>query len=211
MSGNLDARRADNPPGARRSRLKNVVLWTALSILAWLAVQAGLTLRYTLPRNNPRAEVAIVLGAAVIDDKPSPVFAARLDHAIDLYKREFVRKIILTGGYGEGDRRAESEAGANYALDRGVPAKHIATETVSHTTKENLIEANRLMGEHGWKTCIIVSDPLHMRRAMAMADDLGMNAKASPTPTSAYQSFSTQFRFLLRELYFQHHYWLLGE
>ncbi len=211
MSESLNSLPAQNPPGDRVSRLKKVALWTSLVILAWIALQIGLILRYTVPRNYPRGEVAIVLGAAVIDDKPSPVFAARLDHAIDLYKREFARKIILTGGYGEGDSLAESEAGAQYAIDHGVPAKDIAKETVSHTTKENLIEARRLMLEHGWKTGILVSDPLHMRRAMAMAGDLGMDARPSPTPTSAYQSFSKQFGFLLRELYFQHHYWLLGE
>ena len=211
MSESLDSCLADKPQGARRFRLKKPLLWTTLTVLAWLALQAGLTLRYTLPRAYPRAEVAIVLGAAVIDEKPSPVFAARLDHAIDLYKRQFVKKLIMTGGYGEGDRRAESEAGANYAIDRGVPARDIATETVSHTTKANLIEAKRLMAERRWATCIIVSDPLHMRRAMAMAAGLAMDPKASPTPTSAYQSFGKQFGFLLRELYFQHHYWFFGE
>jgi uncharacterized SAM-binding protein YcdF (DUF218 family) len=212
---------SESPEQARPKRVpawrwffqwRRLPLTLGLLLVAWIAIQIGLTARYTVKSYGANhAEVAIVLGAAVIDDKPSPVFAERLNHAIQLYERNFVKRLILTGGYGEGDSRSESAVGAAYAIARGVPANRIVTESVSHTTKENLIEANRLMIEHGWKSALLVSDPLHMRRACTMAADLGIYAGPSPTTTSAYVSFGAQFRFLLRELYFQHHYWLFGE
>ena len=46
---------------------------------------------------------ALVLGAAQWNGDPSPVLRARLDHALDLYRRGQVRQIILTGGVGAGD------------------------------------------------------------------------------------------------------------
>ncbi len=51
-------------------------------------------------------------------------------------------------------------------------------------------------------TFIIVSDPLHMKRAMLMAEDLGMTAYPSPTPTTRYRSWRTQFGFWARETFF---------
>jgi uncharacterized SAM-binding protein YcdF (DUF218 family) len=38
-----------------------------------------------------------------------------------------------------------------------------------------------------------------MKRAMLYADDLGMKAYSSPTPTSLYRSWKTRLPFLLRE------------
>jgi uncharacterized SAM-binding protein YcdF (DUF218 family) len=47
---------------------------------------------------------------------------------------------------------------------------------------------------------LIVSDPLHMRRAMTMARDFGLNAYPSPTPTSRYISLSSRLDFLWGEV-----------
>ena len=57
---------------------------------------------------------------------------------------------------------------------------------------------------------MIVSDPLHLRRAAMMAKDLGISAVTSPTATSRYRSARTQLNFLLREIYFVHQYLLTG-
>ena len=51
-------------------------------------------------------------------------------------------------------------------------------------------------------TAIIVSDPLHMKRAMLMAKDYGIEACSSPTPTTMYKSAKTQIPFLAREVFF---------
>jgi uncharacterized SAM-binding protein YcdF (DUF218 family) len=46
-----------------------------------------------------------------------------------------------------------------------------------------------------------VSDPLHMRRSMWLAEKIGMKALSSPTQTSRYQSFDRKASFLVREIY----------
>jgi uncharacterized SAM-binding protein YcdF (DUF218 family) len=66
------------------------------------------------------------------------------------------------------------------------------------------------MQKHGLKSAIIVSDPLHMKRAMMMAEDLGIEAASSPTPTTRYRSLQTKLGFLIREIYFFHHYIITG-
>ena len=180
-------------------------------ILLWVIALACLTMAFSETRSERPSDAAIVLGAAVQAGQPSPVFAARLDHAIDLHRRGIVRYLILTGGIGAGDTIAESAAGAAYASARGVPADRILTESISHTTKSNLLEARRLLREHDLKTCLLVSDPLHMRRASIMLADLGVDSEPSPTPTTRYQTIQTQTAFLLRELYFHHHYLLFDQ
>ncbi len=49
---------------------------------------------------------------------------------------------------------------------------------------------------------IIVSDSLHMKRAMLLAEDAGINAYSSPTPTSRYVSLRTKIPFLARETFY---------
>jgi uncharacterized SAM-binding protein YcdF (DUF218 family) len=195
----------------RRTRWGRLVLGTVLLAVVWLTILAALTVSFGEKRSEEPADAAIVLGAAVVNDQPSPVFAARLDHAVDLFERRIVSHLILTGGIGAGDTRAESEVGRSYATARGVPDERIFTETVSRTTLQNLVEARRVMADRGFATCLIVSDPLHMRRVFLMAEDLRMDARPSPTPTSQYRTWRTQLGFLARELYFQHHYWIRGE
>ena len=178
--------------------------------LAWLAALGTAIWIYGAADRAVTSDCAIVLGAAAYGTQPSPVFEERIRHAIDLYRTGLVAKIIFTGGYGTGADHAESEVGAAYAERAGIPAADVFVELRSRTTQQNLAEAKILMAAHGWRTAILVSDPLHMRRAMWMAADLGISAVSSPTPTSRYRSFKTKFKFLRHELYFWHHYLFTG-
>lgn len=157
-----------------------------------------------------RSDCAIILGAAVYGSTPSPVFEERIRHALDLYRRGLVRKLIFTGGAGPGAQYAESSAASKYATQAGVPLSDIYTETKSRTTHQNLNEARAIMRQVGLRSAIIVSDPLHLRRAKKMADDLGIETITSATPTTRYRSFATRAPFLIRELYFYHHYLVTG-
>ncbi|MBB6368894.1 YdcF family protein [Xanthomonas sp. PPL139] len=150
------------------------------------------------------ADAIIVLGAAAYDAKPSPVFEERIRHGLDLYQRGYAPTLIFTGGFGNGARFAESQVARRYALRHDVPADAILIETVSRTTRQNLIEARRLMREHGLHRAIVVSDPLHMARALRLCQELQIDALASSTPSSRFRSFQTRWRFLLQELYFFH-------
>ena len=156
-------------------------------------------------RNNVtdvQAQAAIVLGAAVWGAEPSPVFKERINHAIKLYHRGKVQKIIFTGGRGNSDEPTEAEAAKRYALWQGVLEADILLETELHTTYQNLCNAGRVAGSHHIRRVLIVSDPLHMKRAMHMARDLGLEAYPSPTPTSKYQTIRSQFGLLLHETYY---------
>jgi uncharacterized SAM-binding protein YcdF (DUF218 family) len=177
----------------------------------WLsAVAAWIAIGPEVPA-DPRGQTAIVLGAAVIGDAPSPVFAARLDHAIALYHAGRVRQILVTGGQSPEDARSEAAAGAAYAQGQGVPLGAILLEQRSRTTRENIANARRLLGPEASAQVLIVSDPLHMRRAMAIASAEDLDAEPAPTPNSRYRSLAKKLPFLLREVWFLHVHWLFGK
>lgn len=179
-----------------------LVVWLG-AVAAWIAVGPAVT-------GTERGETAIVLGAAVIGDAPSPVFAARLDHAVTLYREGRAGRILVTGGRSPEDKRSEAAAGAAYLQARGVPAAAILIEDRSRTTRQNLANARAVLGKGAGGRVLIVSDPLHLRRAMAMAAAEGFDAQPSPAPGTRYRSLSTQAPFLAREVWFLHVHWLAG-
>ena len=148
------------------------------------------------------ADVAIVLGAAIFDGEVSPVYRERINHAITLYEEGTVNYIILTGGFGDGSFKSDSQVAKEYALSQGIPEESILIEEKSTITEENLEFSKEVMEENDLETAIIVSDPLHMKRSMLMAADYGINAVSSPTTTSMYKSLKTKIPFLLREEFF---------
>lgn len=186
----------------RRTWQSKVGIGLVLSLLLWSSFLSTGIYTYSLETHSSPADVAIVLGAAVWDGLPSPVFEERIRHAINLYKDGQVQVIVFTGGVGKGDRSAESEVASWYAIRQGVPAEDIYRETRSTTTRENLREAKKILDQRGLITALIVSDPLHMKRAVMIARDMGIDAHPSPTPTTRYRSWQSKLKFLLREVYF---------
>jgi uncharacterized SAM-binding protein YcdF (DUF218 family) len=149
-----------------------------------------------------KTDAAVVLGAAVWNDEPSPVLRERINHAIWLYDNGFVEKIIFTGGKKPGDRFAESEVARNYAIKNNVKAEDILIETKSTITEENLQYAYNVADLNNLHSFSIVSDPLHMKRAMLMAKHTGMKAYSSPTQSSVYKSLNSKIPFFFRELFY---------
>ena len=172
------------------------VVVLAAGLLAWRIYAFGNT------SSNAQADAAVVLGAAVWTTEVSPVFKERINHAIILYRKGQVRKLIFTGGQGNPGEPTESSAARDYALQSGVPASAILIEEKSHNTYENILYAKQLADAHGIKKVLIVSDPLHMKRAMAMATDAGLAADPSPTPSTRYQGLKSQVGLLAHETYY---------
>ncbi len=129
-------------------------------------------------------DAIVVLGAAHYGNVASPVFAARLDHAVELWLQGDAPWLIVTGGREPGDLLAEADVARNYAEDRGVPATAILAEETGRDTAESLRNVAAIMSAHGLRSALFVSDRTHMLRVLRVASDLGIAAYGSPTPTS---------------------------
>jgi len=95
------------------------------------------------------SQAIIVLGAAQYDGRPSPVLAARLDHAIDLFREHIAPVIVVTGGRQPGDPYTEAGVGADYLHEHGVEDRAILRETTSRTSWESLEAAARFLQSRG--------------------------------------------------------------
>jgi uncharacterized SAM-binding protein YcdF (DUF218 family) len=177
-------------------RLIVVVILLAVGITATLAVRIYLAGLYD---DRAPADVIIVLGAAQYNGRPSPVYQARLDHALALYREGYARQLLFTGGRRDGDRYTEADAGRLYALAHGVPEAHIAREGRGRTTWQSLQGAAAILRARGWHRALLVSDPFHAFRLRRMARDLGLTASVSPASQSAVHSSRLQLRYILRE------------
>jgi uncharacterized SAM-binding protein YcdF (DUF218 family) len=130
------------------------------------------------------ADAIVVMGAAQYDGRPSPVFAARLDHAIALYHDGVASRLIVNGGKREGDRTTEAASARSYAIEHGVPENAILSEDASRTTLQSIRRVAALMRDKDIGSAVFVSDPSHMLRVLRMASDEGINGYGSPTRTS---------------------------
>jgi uncharacterized SAM-binding protein YcdF (DUF218 family) len=145
-------------------------------------------------------DAIVVLGAAQYDGSPSPIFAARLRHAVQLYRDGYAPRIITVGGRRAGDGFTEAEAGRHYLAGRGVPARALVAVAVGADTLESLRAVADQADRSGWRSALLVSDPWHLLRARTMARDAGLESWTSPTRSGpVVQHRQTQIRYIVRE------------
>ena len=97
----------------------------AMLATAWISVR--IERQATRDEAQP-ADVIVVLGAAEYRGRPSPVLKARLDHALDLYRKHLAPRIMTTGGAGGDPVFTEGGVGRDYLTSQGVPPEAIVVE-----------------------------------------------------------------------------------
>ena len=151
-------------------------------------------------RDQP-VDAIVVLGAAQYEGRPSAVFRARLDHAVELFRARVAPYLVVTGGPAEGETLSEAEVARRYARDQGVPDAAILSEETGGDTLASLRNVAALLSERGVSRALFVSDRTHMLRVLVIARDLGITGFGSPTPLSpADREADARARAVAREL-----------
>jgi uncharacterized SAM-binding protein YcdF (DUF218 family) len=167
-----------------------VVLYLGVTFVqVWLAARSD--------QARP-AEAIVVFGTAQYNGVPSPVLAARLDHAIELYEKRLAPVIVVTGGNQPGDEFTEATASANYLIERGVPDEDVLREVSGTSSWQSLAAAASFLEDRQIDDVLLVSDPFHSLRIRAMASELGLDGHSSPTSTSPIRGL-TEARYMARE------------
>lgn len=182
-----------------RLRLTRILLaGLALVVAAWFITAAAIVV-FARSSASGSADAALVLGAAAWGNRPSPVYRERITKAIALFEEHRVHWIVLTGGSPMAGYPSEAQVGRRYCLQHGIPDSALVVEDQSRTTWENLRGARAPMARLDIHTVLLVSDPLHMKRAIAMARAQGLDAQPAPTATSRFRSWHTRALFLWHE------------
>jgi uncharacterized SAM-binding protein YcdF (DUF218 family) len=159
----------------------------------------------------PRSDAIVVLGASQFDGRPSQVFAARLDHAIELFRRGVAPRIVTVGGNQPGDRFTEARAAQNYLVANGVDADAVLPVETGQDTLQSMRAVARTFDTRGWHSAVLVTDPWHCLRARTMARDAGIEAETSPERTGpAVDSRGTEARYIARETVAYIYYSIFG-
>jgi uncharacterized SAM-binding protein YcdF (DUF218 family) len=178
-----------------------LVLFLAFALLSALwchRVYAQIEHYANLDQAAP-ADAIAVFGAAEYDGRPSPVFRARLDHALELYHDGIAPLIITLGGEG-GDEFSEGSVGREYLMSKGVPEQAIIAETESRNTEESARRVAVIARANGLRRLVIVSDGTHLFRIHAICAADGLDVLTSPRPRPAAEEEIPEFERLAHEI-----------
>jgi uncharacterized SAM-binding protein YcdF (DUF218 family) len=135
------------------------------------------------------ADAIAVFGAAEYSGRPSPVLHARLDHAVDLYRKHIAPLVITLGGGGDKDSgNTEGGVGRDYLLANGIPFGSIIAETRSTDTEQQVHRLAAIARENNLHHIVVVSDATHLFRIRELCKDAGLDVYTSPRPTIGHIS-----------------------
>jgi len=182
-------------------------LRAAFALFVILAVAAALWCRWVYVQIEQYAnldqaapsDAICVFGAAEYDGRPSPVFRARLDHALELYRQGIAPLLIPLGGNG-GDQYNEGSVGRDYLIGKGVPEQNIIAETESRNTEESARRIAVIAQANGIHRLVIVSDGTHLFRIHAICAADGLDVLTSPRPRPAVEDRMLNLERLVHEI-----------
>lgn len=194
-------RRRTNSKGRNLAFRLGLLLLLALAVatLGWcrwvyLQIQS-----YAVRDQAAPSDAIGVFGAAEYDGKPSPVYRARLDHALALYRRGIAPLLITLGGNG-GDQYNEGTVGREYLMGMGVREESIIAETESRNTEESARRIAVIARANGLRRLVIVSDGTHLFRIHEICAAEGLDVLTSPRPRAPVEGGSRDFERIEHEL-----------
>ena len=97
----------------------------------------------------------------------------RLDTALELYRAGVSERLLVSGDHGT---PYYNEVGAMraYLMARGVPSEHIFMDHAGFDTFASIYRARDVFEV---KTCVVVTQLFHLKRALFIASELGVEAQ----------------------------------
>jgi uncharacterized SAM-binding protein YcdF (DUF218 family) len=144
------------------------------------------------------ADAIAVFGAAEYSGRPSPVYHARLDHAVSLYNRHIAPLVITLGGGSDRDSgKTEGGVGRDYLLANGIPFADIEAETNSFSTAQQARRLAEIAHARNLQHLVVVSDPTHLFRIQQLCQLEGLDVYTSPRPALGHiDDYDLTLRYL---------------
>ena len=192
-----------------RAFFNSTLLMICLLIFTFLYIHlnAGTNKLYEIKKGQ--LNVAVVLGAAVWShNSVSPSHAARIDKAVELYKKGIVNKIQLTGGNTPG-KLSEAEVAFDYIKPQKINPANIWMEKHTSSTIEQVkYIKDSLMTKYNISHILIVSDGYHLIRVREICRFF--NIKTYLVASGLKLSLEHKLFYDLRESIALSVFWLFG-
>ena len=153
------------------------------------------------PDANAKPDVVIVLGASISPSGgPTPTLRRRVAKGVRTFKETGAGALLLTGGPA-GKRPAEAEIMRDLARLAGAPEDRMLIETEASTTFENARRSADIMRQHGWTRAVVVTDAMHIPRALLAFRGVGVRASGRGARiTWRVGPFRTPFHYMIYEI-----------
>jgi len=141
----------------------------------------------------PYNKVGLVLGTSkyLKSGQKNMYFANRIDAAVALYKAGKIDFLVVSG---DNSRKNYNEPldMKNELINRGVDEGKIYLDYAGFRTYDSVIRIEKIFGQ---KSFTVISQEFHNRRAIYIANRLGLNAVGfNAKDVSAYNGFKTKVR-----------------
>lgn len=147
------------------------------------------------------SDYAVVLGASVHENgTPSRIMRTRLQAALTFMERNPGAVVIVSGGQGPDEPISEAKCMYDTLLEMGAEKSRLVMEDESHTTRENLINSEKIMESRGGteNPITIITSEFHQRRAAYIAGSLGLET----CPVSGHtDQWFFRVNYTLREVF----------
>lgn len=143
------------------------------------------------PKAEEKVDAVIVLGCAVVGDRPSNTMYARTNAAYEYYKQNHDAVFVLSGGKGPQELVTEASAMEKLLIYQGIPEENLYIEDRATSTTENFKYSKEVLDRHfngkSYTTAFVTND-FHCYRAGQLAKICGFENIAcipAKTPKSA--------------------------
>lgn len=175
------AQRGRRPTPNKSHPLRVLVILCLLVAAVWFTSLYVRIDRVAQQDEAQPADAIAVFGAAQYVGHPSPVFHARLDHVVSLYRRQLAPLVVTLGGSADGSSaQSEGSVGRDYLLAEGIPFDHIVAETNSQDTEQQAVALAEIAGARRLHRIIVVSDGTHLFRIRELCRRQGLEVFTSP-------------------------------
>ncbi|GAA0986769.1 ElyC/SanA/YdcF family protein [Acrocarpospora macrocephala] len=144
----------------------------------------------------PAAPVALVLGAGIWGDHPTPMLGSRLDIATTLYAQGKIKAILVSG---DNHIKAYDEPTVmrDYLIAKGVPKDKIVLDYAGFDTWDSCVRAKKIFGA---SAVTVVTQSFHLPRAVTLCRTAGLEAYGVGDDSS--QAFrGTTYVYAAREFF----------
>lgn len=192
-----------------KSLMLSFLILFIIVLLVFIKVISFQDDRLIYESGNQKANSAVILGAAVWGgNRPSPVLKERINKGYEIYKKNLVTKLVLTGG-GSPNELTEGEVSKNVLLKYGVAPENLILENQSGSTVEQIqFVRDSLYSAQNWQKIILVSDNFHLYRATEICrfNDINSDCIASDKELSPAGTIT----FCIKESFALIFFWMTG-
>ena len=137
---------------------------------------------------RPRPFIVVLCGGCRFSGQLSEATSARVEHGVRLFRQGLSPRLVLSGGRWAPHRPACAPRMQAFALALGIPPSAMIVEDRSSRTSENAREVARLLRAERARAVLLVTSPLHMRRAKLCFEKQGVEVSPAPTPRLAHET-----------------------